>query len=97
MIKCDPRAKARCPYKGMCGRNDDFYFNDGSECDIFNQKIITSYTNADHIRAMSDEKLAVMLKCPNEMGMAEIPCDHSDDKNCRKCLLAWLKQPAGEE
>lgn len=54
-------------------------------------------THADRIRAMSDEELAVTLMRPNEMGMAEIPCDHSDDKNCCECLLNWLKQEAGEE
>lgn len=53
-------------------------------------------TNADRIRAMSDEELAVTLMCPNEMGLAEIPCDHDDGKNCCVCLLNWLKQPAGE-
>lgn len=51
-------------------------------------------TNADRIRAMPDEKLAVTLMCPNEMGMADIPCDHSDGKNCCRCLLDWLRQPA---
>lgn len=51
-------------------------------------------TNGDTFRVMSDEELAVTLMCPNEMGMANIPCDHSDDKNCCQCLLEWLRQPA---
>lgn len=54
-------------------------------------------TNADMIRAMSDEELAVNLMCPNEMGMADTPCDKSDQCDCYKCLLDWLRQPAGEE
>lgn len=54
-------------------------------------------TNADMIRAMSDEELAANLICPNEMGMADIPCDKSDQCNCYKCLLDWLRKPAGEE
>lgn len=37
-------------------------------------------TNGDTFRVMSDEELAVTLMCPNEMGMADIPCDHSDGK-----------------
>lgn len=53
-------------------------------------------TNADLIRGMSDEELAVTLMCPNEMGMAEIPCDRGDDKNCCACLLDWLRQPTGD-
>ena len=47
-------------------------------------------TNADHFRAMSDEELAMVLMCPNEMGMAKIPCDKSDNCDCYKCLLEWL-------
>lgn len=54
-------------------------------------------TNGDRIRSMTDEELAVTLMCPNEMGMAEIKCDHSDDKNCCRCLLDWLNQPEEAE
>lgn len=54
-------------------------------------------TNADMIRAMSDEELAANLMCPNEMGMADIPCDKSDQCDCYKCLLDWLRKPAVEE
>ncbi|QEY33850.1 hypothetical protein FL966_01645 [Caproiciproducens galactitolivorans] len=50
-------------------------------------------TNGDLIRSMSNEELTVTLTCPNEMGMDEIDCDHSDDKNCCQCLLDWLNQP----
>ena len=45
---------------------------------------------------MSNEEIAVTLTCPNEMGMAEIPCDHSDGKNCCWCLPDWLRQPAAK-
>lgn len=51
-------------------------------------------TNPDMIRAMSDEELAANLRCPNEMGIADIPCDKCD---CYKCLLDWLRQSAVEE
>ena len=54
-------------------------------------------TNADMIRAMSDEKLAANLMCPNEMGIADIPCDKSDKCDCYKCLLDWMRQSAVEE
>ena len=47
-------------------------------------------TNADRIRAMSDEELATFLGsrplCPKQIG--ECPCD------CGKCWIEWLKQPA---
>lgn len=49
--------------------------------------------NGDRFRRMSNEELAVTLMCPNEMGLAEIECDHSDNKNCCQCLLDWLNQP----
>lgn len=51
----------------------------------------------DVIRSMSDEELAANLMCPNEMGIADIPCDKSDQCNCYKCLLDWLRQSAVEE
>ena len=50
-------------------------------------------TNGDRIRSMSNEELAVALMCPNEMGMTEIECAPSDDKECRQCVLDWLNRP----
>lgn len=49
-------------------------------------------TNAEMIRSMSDEELAVTITCPNEMGLAEIECDHSDSCNCSRCCLDWLRK-----
>ena len=50
-------------------------------------------TNADRIRAMSDEELATLLRshtCPH-------PCEHEeDDYPCHICWLDWLKQEATE-
>lgn len=56
-------------------------------------------TNADHIRAMSDEELAVFLEssrgCPTdddcEYG------DHATPENCIKHWDTWLQQPAKED
>lgn len=53
-------------------------------------------TNADRIRAMSDEELAMVMMCPNENGLAEIDCDKSDSCNCYECLLKWLQEKAEE-
>lgn len=47
-------------------------------------------TNYERIRNMSIEEMAVTLMCPNEMGMAEIECNHEDWRNCSKCCLEWL-------
>ena len=46
-------------------------------------------TNADRIRAMSDEELANVVVCPH--------CKTNWDKctdDCFACRLEWLKQPA---
>lgn len=48
-------------------------------------------TNADRIRSMTDEELAIHMMCPNDMGLAEIECDKSDSCNCYECLLKWLR------
>ncbi len=48
-------------------------------------------TNADRIRAMSDEELADVVKCP-----------HADNwdlciRNCFNCRIKWLQQPVKEK
>lgn len=53
-------------------------------------------TNADRIRSMSDEELAMNMMCPNENGLAEIDCDKSDSCNCYECLLKWLQSESEE-
>ena len=53
-------------------------------------------TNADRIRSMSDEELAMNMMCPNENGLGEIECDKSDNCNCYACILKWLQQEVEE-
>ena len=53
-------------------------------------------TNADRIRYMSDEELAMNMMCPNENGLGEIECDKSDNCNCYECLLEWLQSEVEE-
>lgn len=48
-------------------------------------------TNADKIRAMSDEELAGVVVCPHT-GNWDL-CRN----DCQKCRLEWLKQPAGDD
>lgn len=54
-------------------------------------------TNADRIRAMNDEELAMNMMCPNENGLAEIECNKSDNCNCYECLLKWLQSEVEAE
>ena len=53
-------------------------------------------SNADRIRSMSDEELAMNMMCPNENGLGEIECDKSDNYNCYACILKWLQQEVEE-
>lgn len=53
-------------------------------------------TNADRIRSMSDEELAMNMMCPNENGLGEIECDKSDNCNCYACILKWLQSEVEE-
>ena len=49
-------------------------------------------TNADRIRAMSDEELAEFISncgCPDHA--------RSCKNSCEKCTLEWLKQPVEEQ
>ena len=51
-------------------------------------------TNADKIRAMSDEELSTFMNCngcpPNNEGC-------NDGQKCSVCWLEWLQKPAEEE
>lgn len=72
-----------------CGvETSDFRKSDGSLGDFI--------SNADRIRSMSDEELAMYMMCPNENGLAEIDCDKSDSCNCYECLLKWLQSEVEE-
>lgn len=53
---------------------------------------VKAMTNADRIRAMSDEELACCLMCP----YGTEGCN-SLDGDCRACVLKWLQQPAEVE
>ena len=59
-------------------------------------KNVGKMTNADRIRAMSDEELAELI--------ISIPMCVGEDKDlnceidvCKECFLKWLQQPAEEE
>ena len=60
-------------------------------------------TNADRIRAMSDEDLAGFLmklmhnnvQCFGEGMFPYHPCPQ--EQNCKQCGLDWLQQPSREE
>lgn len=51
-------------------------------------------SNADRIRAMSDEELADVVA--NGVGCV-LTAPHCMDVDCTPCILKWLKQPAESE
>ena len=55
-------------------------------------------TNADRIRAMSDEELEVEI---HSISLGRKPwcdyhCENEGDDGCDNCIKKWLKQPAEE-
>jgi hypothetical protein len=72
------------------------------DCEFQNRKPIT---NADKIRAMSDEELAEFFTpfyydgpkfyCPAQADVGEGECAVRND--CRKCWLDWLKEEAQDD
>lgn len=94
-----------CQYTGkmtMFLESMSFYreatFTDDSDCAEFNRAVEDKpMTNADRIRAMSDEELVSMI-----MGAPDYPCDvkipaGECDEKCEKCIMDWLQQPAEGE
>ena len=81
MTKCTGK---RCPmqvgYKvDECNRKDCPYRTE-------------PHTNADRIRAMSDEELAKLLDY--ELGCPATGDCANMSKDCKACWLDWLQQPA---
>lgn len=86
-----------CP---KCGRHTALVCHvDGTHqahcmiCDAYYNVEIATMTNADRIRAMTDEELAIEETskggCPHD---CETPDDL--DTDCVRCWLDWLKQEA---
>jgi len=105
MLRCSAEAFAKCPTRHLCDTPHEATFTEGSECDKFNQQVLDKpMTNADRIRAMSDEELAKWLldvmshkvACFGEGAFKYTPC-RNVEHDCMKCGVAWLKQPAEGE
>ena len=55
------------------------------------------FTNADRIRAMSDEELAGVIMCPMEFNGIKDLCAKNPGHTCVECSLQWLQEPAKED
>ena len=93
-MHCDPRAFARCPYNKTCVSPEQTEFVEGSDCDLFNQKVLEKpMTEADNIRRMSDVELSLFLyevtRCCADKNCATCPIG---EQNCI-VMLYGLRQP----
>lgn len=55
--------------------------------------VVDPMTNADKIRAMSDEELCKLL-----MAIPDVPCEQNGylekcNLKCEECIMKWLQQP----
>ena len=66
------------------------------ECPVCGHKTNMPQTNADKIRAMSDEELAKFLQEPFCDKRTHEECTISYCGVCNQCVLDWLKQSAEE-
>ena len=95
-IKCSQEARKRCPFDHPCDSEEKAYFDEGSPCDKFNKELTPPppMTNADRIRAMSDEELARLLaEVENRRSAAGGGAVWKGAAHA----LQWLQQPAKEE
>ena len=55
-------------------------------------------TNGDRIRTFSNEQFALVLMCPNEAVLDDIPCrkDAGDKHGCMRCIYDWLNAEEAE-
>ena len=105
MLKCSKEAFAACPDRKGCGCPEEAVFTEGSECDMFNRHIAQDtnvLTNADRIRAMSDEELADWISRTQVSNVAEAfevigyvwkQPDNLKDGVKKECL-EWLRESA---
>lgn len=60
--------------------NDNPHVDMERDCEHY-----TPQTNADRIRSMTDEELALTVMCPADITGGDTECDRYG--NCRKCIL----------
>lgn len=97
MQRCSEKAFAMCPHRKFCCTIDDATFADNSECAAFNRAVEDKpMTNADRIRAMSDEELVKFMQDPFCNKRTNEECVISYCGVCNQCVLDWLQQPVEE-
>ena len=78
------------------GHSPDFNRKIADALEAAYEKAKHTPSNADRIRAMSDEELAVLLEgciCPSEPCKKVVNRERQPDKKmCQSCWLDWLKR-----
>lgn len=90
MQRCSKKAYAMCPVRHLCCPINESTFTDESECAAFNRAVEDKpMTNADRIRAMSDEQLTRFL---NMWALGSFAW-----RRDAGATIDWLQQPAEGE
>lgn len=108
MQRCSNKAYAMCPTRHLCGSIEEATFTEDSECAAFNRAVEDKpMTNADRIRAMSDENMAKLISDRSVESLCDIVCGgeckaiHNFYKSahtmCMEIVLKYLQQPAEGE
>ena len=84
-IKC-----GSCIGKTLCGEPED------TALVCVDRVIGKPMTNADRIRAMSDEELAELIDRETDSCAPTGDCEKMS-RDCKACWLEWLQQQSGEE
>ena len=82
-----PCSKTNCRYFADCLATYEEYLGTGKP-----------QTNADRIRAMSDEELkdSILAVHLGYNPWCDYHCENKGDDGCDKCIEKWLKQPADD-
>lgn len=94
MERCDSYNRSQCPHASYCETFS--VYADEDECIKLKLNVVNKpKTNADSIRAMSDEELAELVAKYVYCGLC--PLKHRCiPGECKKVVMKWLKQPAGQ-
>ena len=80
----------------ICEKCRGFIDMQGNFHEYIEKPFMPPMTNADRIRAMSDQELAGVIMCPMEINSIKDLCAKNPGHTCVECSLQWLQEPAEE-
>ena len=86
----------KCMHKQYCatGIHQPRAFSTITGCSKYEER--NPFTNADRIRSMSDEELAMFIRDTALVDGVFCPYEKCKRKNCGECLLDWLREEASD-